>query len=120
MWHYHLEYAERLARLYGDFRDSEQGPGARAWVEVDTVIDSYWRDNTEFDWLKKLSGNHWVLFITPLFLSLIHLMMLVVIVWSFGEWGPFVAIVLAVATCIAFAVAWEICEGALRKAVFHG
>jgi Flp pilus assembly protein TadB len=112
MWQYHLEFIKRLTRLWDKFTEETEGPGATAWKEVDAAIAEHWRDNKLFKWL---TGNQWILFTSPLLLSLVHLAMLAVVVWGVNLWGHYIAIAAVILGLIAFAWAWKTCEPILKK-----
>src|SRR3954463_8023488 len=44
MWHYHLEYADWLRRVYLELPNQGLGYGVTAWQRIDGVIDAHWRD----------------------------------------------------------------------------
>jgi hypothetical protein len=116
MWQYHLEYGERLADLYKGFTEDTHGAGARAWADIDRFIYDYWRSDRPLAQVLKWSGNQWVLFSAPLFLSAVHLVMLMVVLWLISTYA---AIGAATVCCIGFAIVWKICEPALSKAPFR-
>ncbi len=121
MWHYHLEYMERLRRLYSNFSEETHGAGAPSWSEVDEVINLHWRDNPNLDrstkWFLRFSGNHLVLFSAPLLLSFVHFVMLDITIWPFSFWA---GIGVGVVFCLALAMTWKICVPVLTKQILSG
>jgi len=115
MWHYHLEYAEKLRELAKTFSVEANGPGATSWTDVDRIVNSQWRDDSSLNWLKMWSGNQWILFLAPLFLSAIHMVMLGWVLWSMFEYGPYIAIGIGTLLSIGFACVWFVSKPVLEK-----
>ena len=84
MWDYHRAYERRLETMIA--RNSRNDPDCDLSVfgEVNAEVNKDWgRDLEDLPWHKRfywgpiaLSGNHWLLFLSPLSFSLIHLAML--------------------------------------------
>jgi len=116
MWQYHLEYVEHLTRMWNTFTEEKEGPGAAAWKEIDAAIARYWRDDSLLKWL---TGNQWILFTSPLSISVVHLAMLAVVVWGLNTWSHYIAIAVVIFLgAIPVAWAWKTCEPILKKKTF--
>jgi len=82
MWDYYLEYVDRLRVMV----DGVSADAARSWAYVDAAIAKNWRTGMNFKGLRILSGNQWILFLTPLMVAGLHLVMWVVAVVAVVEW----------------------------------
>jgi hypothetical protein len=87
MWRYHLEYGARLRELWVNFTKTQQGPGANAWQVVEANVDAHWVHRKDTRLFRLMSANQWVLLTVPMMFSAVNLVMLGVIVWSFGLFG---------------------------------
>jgi hypothetical protein len=138
MWDYHLEYIDQLRLIW-----AAKCAGA-PWREVEKAISDRWEDarattcqgtdaikagkptcdrwaDALLRWMKKLSANHWIMFLAPLFLAVVHLFMFSAAVLYAGSadtvsWFQIVTLALAwMLFCVGLLAAWTVCIPALRR-----
>lgn len=74
-WQYALEYADQLRSMWAHY-------GFAGHAAVDASVARHWKKRRFV-----VSANHWVLFLAPLALSLLHMLMLSVVIWSGNPGG---------------------------------
>ena len=79
MWDFHLAYSKQLERMAENHDRGEPDHDLSAWVKVTKKVTGRWETKNFPMWFVGFSGNHWVLFLSPLFFSMLHMVMIYVV-----------------------------------------